>query len=178
MHYSTPEIYHITLLEILYLSQWNYSPSLLYIYHIYHSWLIIWALRLRECIMGKTRKLFALTGLSSILAPGAANLTGNLSVDIFAISTTEIVVAAGMNNIVANSGNMGQYKLVSVSPNLTSGTNPLQIEPNPADSDANMTIGNLFPGTSYNLTFVNTMQLCNSTRDSETTTVTHVCTSW
>ncbi|XP_075265257.1 uncharacterized protein LOC142357529, partial [Convolutriloba macropyga] len=110
-------------------------------------------------------------------APDYVNFAdSNSSVEIFAISSSEIRIAAEINNVVANSGNMGQYKLVSVSPNLTSGTHPLKIEPNPADSDANMTIGNLFPGTSYNLTFVNTMQLCNSNRDSETTTVIHVCT--
>ena len=103
--------------------------------------------------------------------PDQINFTSS-SVQIFGISTTEIIVAADVNNIVATSGVMGQYKLTALAPDPASET----ITPNPADNDTNMTIGNLSPGTSYNLTFVNSLTLCGSTQESDVTIVTEVCT--
>ena len=104
--------------------------------------------------------------------PDTANFTSP-GVGIYAISNTEIVVAAEINNVVANSGVMGQYKLTALTPDPASET----ITPNPADKDANMTIGNLSPGTSYSLTFVNSITICSTTTDSDTTIINEVCTS-
>ena len=103
--------------------------------------------------------------------PDTANFTGSPGVGIYAISNTAIVVAAEINNVVANSGVMGQYKLTVLAPDPASET----ITPNPADKDANMTIGNLSPGTSYTLTFVNSISVCGT--ESEPTIITEVCTS-
>ena len=109
----------------------------------------------------------------SLSVPASPTFTGMPEVGIYAISNTEIVVAAEVTNVDATSGPMGQYKLTALAPDPASET----ITPNPADPNVNMTIGNLSPGTSYSLSFTNLVTLCGVPAESPETVVTNVCTS-
>ena len=93
--------------------------------------------------------------------------------DVFATSHDAIVVAADINNVVAVSGTTGNYKLNSISPSA-----PGVVSATPAAAaNANMTISGLIAGTSYDLGFVNVVNICGADQVSAETVVSNVCTS-
>ena len=105
--------------------------------------------------------------------PGTLNFTRSPDVGVFGISNSEIVIAADLVNVASNDGPVGQYKLSDISPDPAGRT----ATPNPANSNTNMTIGGLDPGTSHNLRLVNVLTLCGSSSEGPATEITEVCTS-
>ena len=105
--------------------------------------------------------------------PDVLNFAGSPAVDIFANSNNSIVVAAEVNNVGAASGPIGSYKLNSISPNVAG-----VVSATPAvAANVNMTISGLDAGTSYDLGFVNVVNICSADQVSAETLVNDVCTS-
>ena len=107
------------------------------------------------------------------LVPDQLNFTGSPAVDVFGVSNVSIVVAAEVNNVVAASGTTGNYKLNSILPNVAGVVSGIAV----AAANANLTITGLAAGTSYDLGFVNVVNICSADQVSAETLVNDVCTS-